>query len=477
MILNFWNWPLFCRQIKRSEPEASEPLPEKQWPIPKIESRTFNPINFHIKTIMKWNFQKLTLSIALTLFSTASFASDFNIPFVNASELGDLYAGWAASANDASTAFTNPAGLTRIKNQQWVFAALGIFGTAGFDGTATPPFPPFPPQSAEANTKIHGFLPSFYYATPIMKNLFFGFSVTTPFALGTNYSKTSIVRYSATQSSILANDFGPSVGFKLTDKLSAGLGLDIDRLELTLNYLIGMPPFFPNFESQNHVVGWGYGMHAGLLYEFTPCTRVGINYNSQIAFHAAGDSNLYSPLLPNNRFSTNQQKLNMTLPALAQLSVYHDFDSQWAGMASVFYSDWSVFKSVTLQNVMLPTGQTFSNTVPFNYRNTLDYSAGLSYKLNRKWTFRTGVEYLGEPSNSGDRIVADPVGAGIVLGVGAHYQQNCALGYDIGLAHAFFHDVGVNHVTTFDTEFGYCRTQTNVVGIQVTWNQPNVNRV
>lgn len=426
---------------------------------------------------LKLRFLALSIIMLCILFiSTQSIASDFNVPFVNAAELGDLYAGWAASANDASTAFTNPAGLTRINNQQWVFAALGIFGTAGFNGTTTPPFPPFPPQTDEGNTKIHGFLPSFYYAAPVAKNLFFGFSVTTPFALGTNYSKNSIVRYSATQSNILANDFGPSIGFKITDKLSAGLGLDIDRLEVTLNYLIGTPPFVPNFESQNRIVDWGYGLHAGLLYEFTPCTRVGIGYNSQIAFHGTGDSKLYSPLLPGGRLSTNQQKLNMTLPALAQLSIYHEFDQRWAAMGSIFYSDWSVFKTATLQNVMLPNGQTLSNTVPFNYRNTLDYSAGLSFKANKKWTLRTGIEYLGEPSNSHDRIVADPVGAAIILGVGAHYQQNCALGYDIGFAHAFFHEVGVNHVTLFDTEFGYCHTQTNVVGLQVTWNQPKLPR-
>lgn len=422
---------------------------------------------------MKRIFQKITFCLALIGISTPSIASDFNLPFVNAAELGDLYSGWAASANDASTAFTNPAGLTRIKNQQWVFAALEVFGNSNFSGTTTPPFPPLAPQTSRAHTEIHGFLPSVYYATPIAKNLFFGFSITTPFALGTHYKKTSILRYAATQSNILANDFGPSIGFKITDQLSAGFGLDIDRLELTLNYLMGAPPFTPDFESQNRVVDWGYGWHGGLLYEFTPCTRVGIDYNSQIAFHGTGDSKLYSPFLPGGRLSTNQQKLNMTLPALAQLSIYHEIDRQWTAMGSIFYSDWSVFKTATLQNVMLPNGQTLSNTVPFNYRNTLDYSAGVSFKANKKWTFRTGIEYLDQPSNSHDRIVANPVGAGIVLGLGAHYQQDCALGYDIGFAHAFFHDVGVNHVTPFHTEFGYCRTQTNVVGLQVTWNQPN----
>jgi long-chain fatty acid transport protein len=427
---------------------------------------------------MEGIFKKIrgSLFIVFIVLSAPAIASDFNLPFVNAAELGDLYAGWAASGNDASTAYTNPAALTRIHNQQWVIAALGIFGTAEFNGTTTPPFPPFAPQTGRVPSKIHGFLPSMYFAAPVAKNIVFGFSVTTPFALGTNYSKTSVLRYAATQSSILANDYGPSIGFHITDQLSAGLGLDIDRLELTLNYLIGAPPFIPDFESQNRVVGWGYGMHAGLLYEFNCATRVGVNYSSQVAFHTSGDSNLYSRLLPGGRFSTNQQKLNMTLPAMAQLSVYRDLDPRWTVMGSVFYTDWSVFQTATLQNVIVPTGQTVSNTVLFNYRNTLDYAAGLSFKASKKWTLRTGIEYMDVPSNDRDRIVADPVGSAIILGVGAHYQQNCSLGYDIGFAHAFFHEVANNHVTPFDTEFGHCQTQTNVLGIQVTWNKPDAGR-
>lgn len=428
---------------------------------------------------MERTLKQIILVILLLVsigFSKPAIASDFSLPFVNASELGDLYAGWAASGIDASTEYTNPAALTRIHNQQYVLALLGVFGTAEFTGTTQPPFPPFSPQTGRVPSKIHGFMPSFYFAQPITRNIVFGFGVTTPFALGTDYSKTSLLRYAATQSNILANDFGPSIGFHLTDQLSAGVGLDIDRLELTLNYLIGDPPFVPNFESQNRTVGWGYGMHAGLLYEFNCATRVGVNYSSQIAFHTSGESKLYSPFLPNGRLTTNDQRLNMTLPAMVQLSAYHDLDRCWTVMGSLFYTDWSVFKSATLQHVILPNGTTMSNTVPFNYRNTLDYVAGVNFKPDRKWTLKAGIEYFDVPSNSHDRIVADPVSSAVILAAGAHYQQSCSLGYDIGFAHAFFRDAGINHVTPFDEEFGRCGTQTNVVGVQVTWNRPNTSR-
>ncbi len=38
---------------------------------------------------------------------------------VNATEVGLAGAGWAARADDASTVFTNPAGMTRIENREY----------------------------------------------------------------------------------------------------------------------------------------------------------------------------------------------------------------------------------------------------------------------------------------------------------------------------------------------------------------------
>jgi len=409
----------------------------------------------------------------LLVFSQPIFASDFNLPFINAAGLGNAYAGWAAEANDASTAYANPAGLTRITQQQFVGSVLELFGATQFTGTTTPPFPPLPPQTGKVSSKLSAFLPSFYYAVPLAKNFVFAVGQTTPWGLGTNYVKDSLVRYTATRSQIVAIDFGPSIGFKITPQLSLGFGLDIDRLSLTFHNMIGDPPFLPDFESHNDLAGWGYGWHGGLLYEFNPCTRVGLNYSSQVVFHTNGVSKLYSPLLPNGELATDAQRFDMTLPELAELSLYHQVNKRWAVMGTVFYTGWDVFEKGTLEKVMTPSGQTMAVTLPFNYHNSFDYALGANFKANEKLTLRTGVEWINAPSNDTNRIVADPMGTSTVLAIGAHYQQNCRLGYDIGFAHAFCKRAPLNHVTEFGSEFGFSAPESNVVGIQITWNKVN----
>ncbi len=416
---------------------------------------------------------KLALSVAISLvgISSQAFAADFNIPFINGAGLGNLYAGWAAEGADASTAFTNPAALVLIPTQQFEFGGVGVLGHTEFTGTTTPPFPPSPPQTGTAGSELRGLIPSTYYALPLLDNrIVLGFGETIPFGLGNNYGTTSLVRYAATKSQISDIDIGPSVGVKITDKLSAGVGLDIQRLSFSINNQLGFPPFVPDSLSQNNLSDWGTGWHGGLLYQFTPATRVGVDYNSQTVFHLTGTSQLSGPIIPGNGIVNSNLNANVTLPALAQVSIYHDINQQWNVMATVFYSNWSSFKQVTLNNIQVPGGTAISNTVPFNYHNTFDYAGGINYKPTCNWTLRAGAEYLASATGSQYRIIADPVGAGTILSVGAHYQQNKNIGYDLGYAHAFFIDTAYNNTSGFGSVIGKSSQQNNVIGAQLTWS-------
>lgn len=60
----------------------------------------------------------LYLALSSLFFVSPVLAtSDFNLPFVNTSGLGVAYADWATAASDASTAYTNPAGLVKLAHQ------------------------------------------------------------------------------------------------------------------------------------------------------------------------------------------------------------------------------------------------------------------------------------------------------------------------------------------------------------------------
>lgn len=426
-----------------------------------------------MKKMFKCKLTYLSMALALAAFSTQiEAADDFNIPFINAAELGNMYSGWAVSANDASTSYSNPAGLTLLGHQQLSFSALGLSGTTRFTGTQmTPPFPfpPFGPQSGSASSELRGLMPSFYYAVPINNRVVFAFGQTAPFALGTTYPKDSVVRYAATRTQILVLDLGPSIGVKINDKLSVGLGFDINRILFKIDHMIGPPVTIPDSESQNNLYGWGYGWHGGVLYQPLPCTRLGLSFNSQVMLHTGGNSAIFTPFPPSEIRLTNQ-KSNAALPARTQFSISHDFTPRLTVMGTVFYTNWSELQQLTLKRVVTPGGGTTSVTLPFHYHNTFDYAAGLNFKATEKWMLRTGLQFLNTPSNNHDRNVADPIGSGIILGLGAHYQQNRCLGYDLSYGHAFFQDTHINLVTPLTTLSGHSSQNANIVGGQITWN-------
>ena len=63
-------------------------------------------------------------------------ASGFALIEQNVSGLGNAYAGAAAVAEDASTIFFNPAGMTRLPGMQVVAAAHAIRPSVKFSNTA-----------------------------------------------------------------------------------------------------------------------------------------------------------------------------------------------------------------------------------------------------------------------------------------------------------------------------------------------------
>ncbi|MES2218890.1 MAG: outer membrane protein transport protein [Pseudomonadota bacterium] len=418
---------------------------------------------------MKNVLNKIALTIFCAGFFSNVFASDFNIPFVSASGLGNLYADWATNTEDSSNAFTNPAGLTELHHREAIIAPIGIFGSTQFQGTTTAPPPPTPlSETGKASSRFSGFIPATYFAFPINNQFTVGISLNAPFGLGTNYPKNGVQRYQATRTQVVVADLSPSIGFQVTREFSVGLGVDINRLAYTLNNMVRSPFGGADWESQNHLRGYALGWHGGLLYQVLPKTRLGLSFNSMVAFHTTGDSILFSAF---GEARTANQKTYARLPARTQFSIHQDINDRWAVMGTVFYTNWATFHQLTQQRVVVsPTGATAIITIPFNFHNTFDYVLGLNFKATDKVTLKTGIEFMNAPSANHNRGVADPVAQATVFGVGAHYQHNKTSGYDFGIAHSFFIQNTVNVVTPFFTLTGQNQPQTTVVGLQWTYN-------
>ncbi len=205
----------------------------------------------------------LVFSIFLSLMVVFSFSSKVNAAGFALIEQGvsgleNAYAGGAASAQDATTIFYNPAGLTRLNKPEFIAAGHLIIPNAKFtnDGSThvTKPTTPFSLIGNDGgNAGVTVFVPNLYYSHPVTEKFFFGLGINSPFGLQTEYDNGWVGRYHAIKSSVMTVNINPTIAYKFTDQLSIGAGLDIQYIKAeltnavdfgTIGALRGIPGLF-----------------------------------------------------------------------------------------------------------------------------------------------------------------------------------------------------------------------------------------
>lgn len=449
---------------------------------------TYNPI---FKSILALGLT----TASLTLLASNAFASAYQVHdfFNSATATGDAGAGGAAYANDASTTFTNPAGLARIHHPQAVVVGTLIIANPSYTGfntwSSTNPLIPPPARSfteyGTANGRYVAEIPAVHFASCLAPGWNWGVSVTAPFGLGTNYDQDSVLRYNSTKVELKVADLTPGLSYQINNQLSLGAGFDYYRAYLTSRTMagapsvaasMGLPPTALDTLSSNEGQGWGYGGHVGILYQIQPCTRLGATYHSRASMNVTGSSKLSGALVNQtvgvNAISTDQFKTTLVLPPFIEASLYHEFDPQWAGEASVTYTQWNRVNNgfQTFHNVLAPFP--VEVTLPWHYHNSWLVALGAAFKANCQWTFRGGVHYDQSPIKNTERFAFLPDNDRIGVGAGAHYQLTKQVGIDAGWLHLFVKHAYITAPTVVGTQTstpnGHFRTHGDLINAQVT---------
>ena len=438
---------------------------------------------------MQQDFRKklMALAIASALGSASGLASAAGFALIeqNASGLGNAYAGGAAIAEDASTIFFNPAGLSRISGKQLVVSGEAIGLSVKFQNqgsTAGGGAPVTGGNGGDAGG--WAVVPNLYFATDIAPQWKFGVGVNAPFGLKTDYDAGWAGRYQALETKVETLNINPSVAYQVNDQVSVGGGVSAMYIKGNLSKAIdfgligfvnGIPGSIP--QNQDGAVkfdgsAWEYGYNFGALFQVTPDTRVGVAYRSKIKQELSGGRASFSgvpgPLAASPLFSTTGAKATITLPETASLSAFTQIDSKWAVMGDVTWTKWSRFNELRLQ---------FDNGAPDNvttenWKDTYRVSAGVSYQYSDSWKLRGGIAYDKSPVEDQYRTARIPDNDRKWVALGASYKVSGAGVVDFGYAHLFISDASINHA---EPPFGGTLTgkfsgSVDILGIQYTHN-------
>ena len=375
--------------------------------------------------------------LAAVLASPQALAAGFMIRENSAAGVASAYAGGGSRADSAATVFNNPAGMTRLTQDETDFGAAVVIPSIQFHGGATAFGAPV--SGGDGGSAGHvGLIPSASWVFGIANRLKGGLAITAPFGLAVAYNSPWVGRYVGIKTSALSVDINPSLAYQLTDSLSVGGGVSAQYLRIETSSAIPQFAIFgpgaPDGTFLARADDWAYGFNLGALMEVAPGTRVGLTYRSQMDHRIKGDLTFTGvlPLLP---LTDGPAAADVHLPATAGLSVTTDVDPDLSLSADVQFSQWSVFKRVVIET---------KNPAPFtdfineeHYRDSWLISVGGVYRLNPVWSLRAGLGWDQTPVTDAFRAVSLPDQDRILMGIGFGYRITDAISLDGGYQHSF----------------------------------------
>jgi long-chain fatty acid transport protein len=344
-------------------------------------------------------------------------------------EAGTANAGVAARAQDASTAISNPAGMTRLEKPEIMAGIQPIVMNVHFSPNAGT-------TAAGPSGDGDGVLPvgSFFYAYPLSKDWRLGLTVGSGFGLGVKYEDNWVGRYYVQESDLLTMSVAPSVAYRVNDWLSIGAGLNLQYAYLKYKVAVRneLPLGSPDGQLKFTDDSFGVGGGVGILVEPRKGTRLGLTYMSPIEQKfkdGPSFTNMTSPLNSTLAARVGTIELKMTIPQQVMFSVFHEITRDWAVMANVGWQNWTQF-GYTGISVGNNAGATVSTVANARYDDTYHLSIGTHYRFHPQWRATAGFAYDSSPAGLADRTVALPLDRGIRYSGGLiwDYSQRVTLG-------------------------------------------------
>ncbi len=447
------------------------------------------------------------LSALISLFYANSVnAAGFALIEQGAKGMGNAYAGGAASAEDASTVFYNPAGMTRLKGREFIAGLHTIEPSMRFNNTASSISPSFGGAALTGSDGgdggVTGFVPNLYYSQEMQNDYWVGLGINVPFGLSTLYDNNWKGRYQAVESKIKTLNINPSLAHRFNENLSLGGGVNLQYIEAKLTQAVDytavclglfggaactgqglgvatLQSTATTGYSDNTASDWSTGYNAGMLYEVSPQARFGLNYRSKIKHKLTGEGDFTIPSAVSGAgggigstvstlFADAAITTYITLPETLSLSGYQQLNNRWAIMGDVTRTWWS-----RIPEVRIIFNSPKSDSVErLNWKDSTRYAVGASYLFNERWTMRTGVAYDQTPIyQTTDRTARLPDNDRRWLSFGASYKGSSGMSVDVAYAHLFMSNTPIDRTGALgDTLRGSFQNQVDILSAQLVWN-------
>lgn len=393
----------------------------------------------------------LVTFISTTLHSENTVAAAFQSYELATPIIGLAGVGQAAVANDASTAYFNPAGMSELENSQMMVGTQLMNSQIQFGKNELTTI------SGPASNKTNLIIPAagLYYVDSYSPYLKYGISLTSPYGGIIDYGDGWSGRYFVQNTALVTLDLNPVVALQMNDWLSLGGGVVLQYAQLNQTSALPLPD---NIDGQTdlRVSTTDPGFNLGVLVSCNERLRLGVAYRSQIKQTLKGRVSF----LRLNTMPASTVKI--TTPHNVIASMYLGCNDCLALLGELGWANWRCFQNTVV------TIEGFSLAIPRHWRNTYRAGLGAEYQWTPQVTGTLGISYDSSPTTVAHRLPDLPMDRQVRYGIGLIYTTaNCTR---LAFQYAFI-DLGkapLNINTRLGTLAGaYSKNFLHVLGINV----------
>ena len=321
-------------------------------------------------TPMKYHGEPLLTCLILGLTASQVLAVGFRLPNQDPEGIARGNA-FAATADNPSAIYYNPAGISQLEGQQLSLGAYFI--STGVD---------YESPTGQTTSTVQDFqaVPQIYYVcSPEDSRFSFGLGIYAPYGLGIEYEGDSPFPTLAQEAELLYACFNPVVAYQLMPCLSVAAGLTLNYSEVTLNRQIGISPGDEfRFEGDGFVTGF----NLGLLWQPDPMWSFGLNFRSPTEVDYSGES------IAEPYSDERSTEASLNFPCFIVGGVSFRPNDQWNFEFNLDWTDWESVNDTEFKGTY-GGDQIF----PFRYEGGFMYNFGITRKFEGGYFVSAGYIY------------------------------------------------------------------------------------
>ncbi|SDZ84606.1 OmpP1/FadL family transporter [Microbulbifer marinus] len=386
------------------------------------------------------HFALVSAACALAMAPSAD-AGGLMVWEIGTPTLGTAGAGWAATPEDAATAYTNTAGTVWRDNTEIMASGQLMYGHLDFNDGGDSNVP-----GNDGGNAIEWFPGGgFFAAGRLTDSVGWGLAMAGNFGGVLDYDDNWKGRRFVTETSLIGMSLLPSLSWKASDCLSFGLGLNIvgSYYKYESRPRAGLAGGDARLKYDDTDIA--YGGNLGVIYKPTAITTLGLSYTSEVDLEFSDRLRLrnfgplFSQLVAN--LDGARTKIDMNIPQTITLSLQQRVSMATTMYANLNWQEWSQFGFIGFE---IDNPAQTSVTIKREYDDTWHGALGVRHEYNagalQGWSLSAGVAYDSSMEDLDSRSADVVVDKTWRLGLGARKELCPGLRLDVGYTLAWVGD-------------------------------------